>query len=312
MNPFFNKEEYRPRALLRVIVFLFFSIIIMGLSTSMYLYGFEYLITGALLFGFFAIMFRFSDQRVNLSEAGVKLSKQWMNEFGIGTLAAGLAMSFIFFVQWSSGDIELEGVVWSRNLSVFWLLPVFGYFLKMVGVGFYEELMFRSYLIPNIKEGLTFSSITPGKAAISALFLNSVLFGLAHIMNQNISFFGLVNIVLAGMMLTFPYLVSGRLSYSVGIHFSWNYFQGGVFGFRVSGIEPMHPIIGIKQFGNPVWTGGSFGPEGGIIGLIGILLVSIMVAGYIRKKKGKLELHPMFKRTFKENQESFRKADELA
>ncbi len=314
MNPFFNKDEQRPRALLRVIVFLFISIVIMGLSTSVFLYGFEFLIAGVFIFSFFWIMFRFSDRRVNISEAGITLSKKWIKEFGIGSLAAGLVMSFIFLVQWTSGDIVVEGFIWerTRSISMFWLIPVIGYLIKMLCVGFYEELMFRSYLIPNIKEGLTFSSFSPAKATITALILNSVLFGFAHLMNQNISPFGLINIILAGIMLTIPYFFTGRLSYSVGIHFAWNFFQGGVFGFRVSGIEPMYPIINIKQFGDPVWTGGSFGPEGGLLGLLGIIVITFLILRYIQHKEGKLALHPIFKHTFSENQERLRKADELA
>ncbi len=312
MNPFFNQEEYRPRALIRVIIFVFVSILILGSSTSIYLFGFEYLIASTLLVGFFWVMFRFVDQRDNISEAGIFLSKEWINEFGIGTLAGGMVMSLIFFLEWSAGDIEIEGFVWKRTSPIFWLIPVLGYLVKMLSVGLYEEVISRSYLIPNIKEGFTFGNVDPAKATIIAIVLSSVLFGTGHLGNPNVSIFATINIIAAGVMLAIPYALTGRLSYSVGLHFSWNYFQGGLFGFRVSGIESMHSIISIKQFGNPVWTGGSFGPEGGLIGLVGIILMLTLTVSYIKKKEGQLELHSMFKNTFKENQHRFRKADELA
>ncbi|MBO6522766.1 MAG: CPBP family intramembrane metalloprotease [Balneolaceae bacterium] len=312
MNPFFNQEEYRPRALIRLIIFVFVSILIMGSSTTVYFFGFEYLIAGALLAGFFWVMFRFVDQRDSISESGILLSKEWMNEFAIGTLAGGLVMLMIFLLEWSSGDISIEGFVWNRTSSVFWLIPVVGYLIKMLSIGFYEELISRSYLIPNIKEGFTVGKINPAKATIIAIALSSILFGTGHMGNPNVSIFATINIIFAGVMLAIPYVLTGRLSYSVGLHFSWNYFQGGVFGFRVSGIEHMHSIISIKQFGNPLWTGGSFGPEGGLIGLVGIFLILTLIAGYIKKKEGKLELHHTFKSTFRENKERLRKADELA
>lgn len=312
MNPFFNQEEYRPRALIRMIIFVFVSILILGLSTSINLFGFEYLIAGALLFGFFWVMFRFVDQRDSISEAGLSLSKKWTKEFGIGTFAGGLVMSLIFFFEWSTGDIEVEGFVWNRSSSVFWLIPVLGYLVQMLSVGFYEEVISRSYLIPNTKEGFTFGNINPGNATIIAIIFSSFLFGTGHLGNPNVSVFATLNIILAGVMLAIPYVLTGRLSYSVGLHFSWNYFQGGLFGFRVSGIESMDSIINIKQFGNPIWTGGSFGPEGGLIGLVGIVLIQILIISYIKKKEGKLGLHPMFKKTFRENQQRFAKADELA
>ena len=312
MNPFFNQEEYRPRALIRVIIFVFVSILILGSSTSIYLFGFEYLIAGTLLVGFFWVMFRFVDQRDNISEAGIFLSKEWINEFGIGTLAGGMVMSLIFFLEWSAGDIEIEGFVWKRTSPIFWLIPVLGYLVKMLSVGLYEEVISRSYLIPNIKEGFTFGNINPAKATIIAILVSSILFGTGHLGNPNVSIFATINIIAAGLILAIPYALTGRLSYSVGLHFSWNYFQGGLYGFRVSGIESMHSIISIKQFGNPVWTGGSFGPEGGLIGLVGIILMLTLTVSYIKKKEGQLELHSMFKSTFKENQQRFRKADELA
>ncbi len=312
MNPFFNQEEYRPRAFIRLIVFVFVSILIIGSSTATYLFGFEYLIAGVLLVGFFWLMFRFIDQRNSISEAGITVSKDWVTEFGIGTFAGGLVMSLIFVLEWSSGDIRIEGLVWNRTSSIFWLIPVAGYLIQMLSIGFYEEIISRSYLIPNIKEGCTFGNVTPAKATIFAILLSSLLFGTGHLGNPNVSIFATINIIFAGVMLAIPYVLTGSLSYSVGLHFSWNYFQGGVFGFRVSGIEPMYSIISIKQFGNPLWTGGSFGPEGGVIGIFGIILMLVLIVSYIKKKEGKLELHPMFKSTFKENQKRFRKADELA
>ena len=312
MNPFFNQKEYRPRALIRVIIFIFLSILILGLSTSVYFFGFEYLIAGAFLSAFFWMMFRFVDQRESFSEAGISLSSEWFKEFGIGTLAGGLVMSFIFFLEWSSGDIEIEGLVWNKTSTIFWLIPVLGYLVQMLSIGFYEEVLSRAYLIPNMKEGFSTKSINPSKATILAVVLSSLLFGTGHLGNPNVSVFATINIVAAGVMLAIPYVLTGRLALSVGIHFSWNYFQGGIFGFRVSGIEPLHPVIGIKQLGNPIWTGGSFGPEGGLIGLVSIILILFMILNYIKKKEGRLELHPMFKQGFKENQKRLRKADELA
>lgn len=238
-----------------------------------------------------------------MKEAGITSTKIWLKEFGVGSIAAFVAMAGIFGTLWLAGDIEIKGFAWNRVSSNFWLVPALGYLAKMLSVGFYEELQFRSYLIPNMKEGLTFGKITPQKAAFLAVFLSSALFGLAHVFNPNATIFSTINIILAGFMLAFPYLITGRLAYSVGIHFAWNYTQGGIFGFKVSGTENFYSLVTLTQSGNPVWTGGEFGPEGGIIGLLGILVVTAIVFWHIKRSRKGIKLDTMFRQTFMENQQ---------
>ncbi|RNC83282.1 MAG: CPBP family intramembrane metalloprotease [Balneola sp.] len=303
MNPFFNQAENRPRVLIRIVVFLFLGIILLGFSVGFDLYGFEYLFAGVIILAFFHIFYRFIDQRSSLKEAGISPSKTWFLEFFVGSIAAASAMSLIFGIQWLTGDITIQGYAWNRVSSTFWLIPALGYFVKMLSVGLYEELQFRSYLIPNMKEGLTFGKVTPVQASLLAVFLSSALFGVAHIFNPNATFFSTVNILLAGIMLAFPYLLTGRLAYSVGIHFAWNYVQGGVFGFKVSGTENFYSLLTLQHHGNPIWTGGKFGPEGGIIGLLGIMIVSLIVYAHIKRSNKEIELNVMFKQRFLENQQ---------
>ncbi len=303
MNPFFNQAENRPRALIRIVVFLFFGILLLGVSTSINAYGLEFILAGVVIMAFFYMMYRYVDQRSSLKEAGITPTKTWWKEFGVGCIAAAIAMVIIFGVQWSMGDIEITGFAWQRVSSTFWLIPAVGYLIKMLSVGFYEELKFRSYLIPNMKEGFTFGRISPEQASLLAVLFSSALFGIAHVFNPNATTFSTINIVLAGFMLAFPYLVTGRLAYSVGIHFSWNYVQGGVFGFKVSGTENFYSLLVLQQGGNPIWTGGRFGPEGGVIGLVGITLVTIIIYWHIRSSQKEMTLHSMFKQTFLQNQQ---------
>ncbi len=303
MNPFFNQAENRPRSLIRITVFLFISILLLGVSISSSANGLEFILAGVLIMVFFYMMYRYVDQRNSLKEAGITLTKTWWKEFGIGSIAAVIAMSLIFGIQWFMGDIEIRGFAWNRVSSTFWLIPAVGYLIKMVSVGFYEEIQFRSYLIPNMKEGLTFGRISPVQAAFLAVFLSSTLFGIAHVFNPNANTFSTINIVLAGIMLAFPYLVTGRLAYSIGIHFAWNYVQGGIFGFKVSGTENFYSLLVLQQGGNPIWTGGRFGPEGGMIGLMGILIVTGIVYWHIKRSKKEITLHSMFKQTFLQNQQ---------
>ncbi len=312
MNPFFNNAEYRPRAGMRIPIYIVFFFMVFGLTSSIPLLGFEYLITAGVSVGIFWIFFRFVDNRSNIKQAGITINKNWLKEFGIGSGVGISAMSLIFLTEWLMGDLEIIGYGWQNISHDFWMGSVLIFLLQMLCVGFYEELMARSYLITNFKEGVTFGKINPKQATIIAIVLSSSIFGLGHVFNPNATLFAVLNILSAGVMLAIPYVLSGRLSFSVGLHFAWNFFQGGIFGFRVSGIPIRNSVIDIQQGGNTVWTGGSFGPEGGLIGLLMIILISIFFLYYFKKKEGKIELHTIFKSTYLQNKQMFTKTDELA
>jgi len=312
MNPFFNKEEYRARALVRIPVYIFFSFLTLSIANSIPLHGFEYLLTALLLLGVFWIFFRGMDNRLNLKEAGIEVDYRWVKEFGIGTLIGFVAIALIFLIEWISGDIVILGFGWERIGTSFWGLPILVFLFQMLCIGFYEELISRSYLVTNFKEGFTVGKVNPSKATILAIIASSSVFGLAHAANPNATIFAILNIIFAGLMLAIPFVITGRLSYSVGLHFSWNFFQGGIFGFRVSGIPVRNSVIDIQQSGNPIWTGGNFGPEGGLIGLLAIVLISCFFLIYFKKKQQKINFHPHFKHRYLENKEIFRKTDETA
>jgi len=312
MNPFFNKEEYRTRALVRIPFYVFFSFLTLSIGNSVPLHGFEYILTALLSLGLFWLFFKGMDHRPNLKEAGIDIDFRWVREFGIGSLVGFVAIALIFLIEWMSGDIEILGFGWERIGTSFWAFPILVYLFQMLSIGFYEELISRSYLVTNFKEGFTVGKINPTKATILAILASSSVFGLAHAANPNATIFAVLNIIFAGIMLAIPFVITGRLSYSVGLHFSWNFFQGGIFGFRVSGIPIRNSMVDIQQNGNPIWTGGNFGPEGGIIGLLAILLISFFFLIYFKKKNEKIYLHPHFNQSYLENKEFFRKTDETA
>jgi hypothetical protein len=67
----------------------------------------------------------------------------------------------------------------------------------------------------------------------------------------------------------------------MGLHFGWNFFEGVIFGFPVSGLNIYH-MINLKVSGPVLWTGGEFGPEAGLIVLPALVLGSILVYFYSR------------------------------
>ncbi len=309
MSPVFNANEHRVLAGIRILVYIFIAFPIVMFGNAIPLGGYQFLLTTFLTVGFFWLMFRFVDHRTSIRIAGIQPDRVWWLEFAKGSIIAALVMAFIFFIQIFTGTLEFLGFSWNLPGTSSWFYPVFVFFIQMSCVGFYEEVMSRSYLLTNFKEGFTNKFIDTKWATIIAVLFSSSIFGLAHALNPNVTIFALLNIFLAGIMLAIPYLITGRLAFSVGIHFAWNFFQGGIFGFRVSGLPIRGTLIQTQQSGDAFWTGASFGPEGGLIGTVGIVLVTIASLVWIKKSGIELGLHKNFQQTYLES-EGFTKEKE--
>lgn len=293
-NPFFCVEEQRMRSLFRIILFLFLFSFGVALPSIIPFTALQYVSISLFTLVLYYVMFKFVDQR-SWIHSGLIISKVWLKELLAGIVIAALVMGVIFLLILQTGGLEINGFGWERNGQKYWLIPISVFFVQMASVGFYEELLSRGYLIPNIKEGLSIGNISPFKATLISVFVSSALFGIAHAANPDASYTAVFNILLAGVMLAIPYIITGRLALSIGLHFSWNFFQGGVYGFRVSGMEIRNSVIQIQQKGPDWWTGGAFGPEAGLAGLLGIITIILLTTVYLRHSGVDLNAVRLFK-----------------
>jgi membrane protease YdiL (CAAX protease family) len=206
---------------------------------------------------------RFLD-RASLRSLGFGTTGGWATETLLG-LGLGLAaMGLVFAVEWGTGWAIVD-IAPARSSSVGRILGA--YLVMYAAVGFAEELMFRGYLLQTLQEW-------PG--TLGAVAVSSLVFGIFHALNPNVSPLALVHLLLAGLVFAYAYLITRRLWLPIALHISWNYAQGPVFGFPVSGlaseglfnVEPVAPVL---------ITGGSFGPEGGLIGLMALVLIALIL-----------------------------------
>lgn len=203
-----------------------------------------------------------------------KPDRRWWGNFSFGMFLGAAAMAAIFAVEWCLGWVSVEhvGVGPTDNLSSL-LATQFGYIVLFTMVAFGEEFLSRGYHLKNMSEGLKFMG--PIIASLVAIFLSSALFGALHLSNPNSTWVSTVGITLAGIMLAFGRLCTGSLAAPIGVHLTWNYFQGAFFGFPVSGQAMEQSVVEITQLGPTMITGGEFGPEAGLIGAAAILLMMV-------------------------------------
>ncbi len=185
--------------------------------------------------------------------------------FGIATGIILISIGFIFLI--AIGSLE----VIELDFNAKWF---FGSMVLMILVSLHEEVIVRGYLL---------NSLMSISNKYFALALSSILFGAMHLMNPNISVVSFVNIVLAGFLLGISYLHSKNLWFPMGLHFSWNFFQGPVLGFEVSGQE-IKSLITQNISGNELITGGEFGFEGSLLATV-LMITTIFGLNWFFKKK---------------------------
>ena len=234
---------------------------------------------------------RFLDRRP-FSEFGFHLEVGWWLDFLFGMVLGALLITIVFFVELGLGWVKIIGAFETYGTGapfvISMLLPVAAF----VCVGFSEEAVFRGYQLKNAAEGLNYPAIGPRAAILLAWVSSSAFFGVLHADNPSATPISTFNIVLAGLMLGFGYLLSGELAIPIGLHITWNFFQGAVYGFPVSGFGPFGAtLLATKQVGPDLWTGSSFGPEGGLLVPAVMLLGMCLIALWTRLRTGDVSLH---------------------
>jgi uncharacterized protein len=235
---------------------------------------------------------RFLDRRP-FADFGFHLNGGWWVDFCFGVVLGALLMSAIFLVELGFGWITVTGTFQTLLPGTPFALAILLPTTLFLCVGVYEELLFRGYQIRNAAEGLNLPVVGPRNAVILAWVLSSAFFGYLHADNPNATLLSTLNITLAGMMLGLGYALTGELAIPIGLHISWNFFQGNVFDFAaVSGLEPVGATFLSTEGGGPgLWTGGPFGPEAGLLGPAAMILGSLLIALWVRLRYGKLAIH---------------------
>ena len=178
-------------------------------------------------------------------------------------LLSGISLAIVLYavgfgVSLLAGAIEIAGVVFNPSS----LLISFVFFLL---VAITEEFALRGFVLERMLQG--------GVNKFWALFLSATLFSLVHIANPNFDFLSFINILLAGILLGSSYIYTRNLCFPIALHWFWNWIQGPVLGYEVSGNKFCDGLLTLHLPETNLINGGAFGFEGSI------LCTVLMVAG---------------------------------
>ena len=202
-------------------------------------------------------------EKNSLSSLGF-VKKNWLKYLGWGILLSLLQMGVIALVYPVGGigtfelnELSLEPILFILGLFPFWLLQ-----------GGTEEVATRGWLLTRIAARTNLPL---------AIAISSSLFGILHLGNSGVTVLSVLNIVLDGVLAGLLFIYTDSIWLVVAQHGTWNYVQGNLLGFQVSGTGADASIFSFTMGTGPDWlTGGDFGAEGSIITTL-VLLLSVLI-----------------------------------
>jgi len=217
---------------------------------------------------------RWRQARISAWEGmGLRLDRRVWVDVGVGMAISALVMGGIFCAEWALGMLRVHGLQ-PPNLRWMVRLPVLA-FLAFVEEAVYRSLMLKGLLVLLRKRWL-------------ALVIMGAAFGLAHAGNPNASVLSVLGNLVDGLIYGVAFLGSGRIWLPWGLHFAWNLFQGPVLGFPVSGLD-MGGLVRQIPVGNALLTGGSYGPEAGLVAMaFRVVAIALLVGWLSRRSEGRL------------------------
>lgn len=217
---------------------------------------------------------RLFDRR-SVTSLGLAPGPHLLPDLLVGFAIPGAMMLTIFVLELALGWTRFDGWAWQTQSAGTVALSVLTGLAGFIVVGYQEELLNRGYYLQNIRQGMGLGW---------GLFLSSGIFAVMHFGNPNFTWYAsLPGLLAAGYFLAFGRMRTGQLWLPIGLHAGWNFFEGTVFGFPVSGIE-LAGLVRQTPVGPAVFTGGAFGPEAGLMLIPAVAAGAACVWLYTRRR----------------------------
>jgi uncharacterized protein len=187
-----------------------------------------------------------------------------------GVILGAALFAGVYAVLWGAGIVTYAGPGSAAGAVTMAALAA------AAAVG--EEIVFRGGVFRILEEWL---------GTTVALAASAVFFGGLHLVNPGATLFGAAAIALeAGVLLGVAYALTRRLWFPIGIHFGWNFTEGGIFGAVISGGRHTQGLMTFTSSGPRLLTGGQFGPEASVIALA-LCLAAAVLLGCLAMRRGR-------------------------
>jgi membrane protease YdiL (CAAX protease family) len=202
-----------------------------------------------------------------------------LSRFLIGAFWGIAAISLLILALRSFHFLAFDTRLDHGRSILFWgALQLIGFLL----VGFTEEYTMRGYLQFTLTRGFVSlgNLISPQHARTIAFWiaavLTSALFFYAHTRNPGENWLGLFQVFLAGIVFVVALWRTGSLWWGIGFHMAWDWGQSFLYGVPDSGGLEQGRLFATHALGNPLFSGGTVGPEGSVL-CVPIFLLTIVV-----------------------------------
>ena len=227
-----------------------------------------------LIFGLY-LSSKYLDQ-FNFSEYGLIPKRETLIDSLVGSGIGFVTVLLMLFLGEALGLFTI-----SDSTSTFKIEPSLLFAIKMLLVAALEETFYRGYLFTNIYSGLKSQASSDSRPLWVAIMLSSMLFGLAHFNTDNAGILSMLFLAINGIVWCIPFVLTRNLGLLIGLHFTWNFTQTQL-GFTMSGNKATHSFYTIQNNGSSLLTGGEYGPEAGIIGVVGFAMMLLLSLIYLR------------------------------
>jgi uncharacterized protein len=205
-------------------------------------------------------------ERRTFASTGFQFHKGWFKDWILGLLLGATTLTVAVGIAAAAGatTFTLKNFVASDLAKFFIFLAIF----FIIGAAFEEALV----------RGFAFQALDHNLGAVVALSVTSLIFGVLHLQNPDVTVFSTLNTVLAGVWLGIAYLMTRSLWLATALHFSWNFVMAFVFGLPVSGIKVFRDFAWLNGTSTRSWiSGAEYGPEGGVAVTLALLLCTLVI-----------------------------------
>ena len=202
----------------------------------------------------------------SIKTVGMAMNRRWFKEFIIGIIGGCVWLFAVVFCLWLVGGVSF---VFNHETSIGILVSGFYAFLI---AALLEEILHRGFIFQRLINGLGFWQ---------AQLIIAMIFAFGHLGNPEMDGISAVrafiDLAIASLIFGLVYWRTNSLALPIGLHLGWNWAQGNIMGFNVSGYETSS-LFQATLSNQPQWlTGGKFGLEGSLFSILLSIIVFIVI-----------------------------------